>query len=179
MAKTWEGPPLLKSPTAQTLPTEGAATPRKKLALLPGLGLATCFQAVPFQCAMMVGWPMAVVVAPTAQASLAEVAAAPSRVISVTGPDGLGLTACTHFVPFQRRIRVLPAVPVNELPTAQALLAEVAVTASSRLPVPGAGLATWDHFVPFQRRTSVLLELESRASPTAQALVADTASTPL
>ena len=43
----------------------------------------------------------------------------------------------------------------QKLPTAQALPAEVAVTASSRLSVPGAGLATWDHFVPFQRSTSV------------------------
>ena len=70
-------------------------------------------------------------------------------------------------------------MPVKKLPTAQALPAEVAVTASSRLSVPGAGLATWDHFVPFQRSTSVVEELASEAWPTAQALVADTASTPL
>jgi hypothetical protein len=48
MAKTWVGPPLLKSPTAQTLLAAVAATPTRPL-LVPGLGLATCFQALPFQ----------------------------------------------------------------------------------------------------------------------------------
>src|SRR5690348_970968 len=104
---------------------------------------------------MMVFWLVLVLYVPTAQALPAEVAATPSRIISVTGPAGLGLAACAHFVPFQRRIRVLPAVPVKKSPTAQALPAEVAVTALSALSFPGAGLATWDHFVPFQRRTSV------------------------
>ena len=72
---------------------------------------------------------------PTAQALLAE-AATPSRIISVTRPAGLGLAVCAHFVPFQRRIRILPAVPVKKSPTAQALPAEVAVTALSTLPAP-------------------------------------------
>jgi len=49
MAKSWDGPPLLKSPTAQTLLAEVAATPDREPPL-PGLGLATCFQAWPFQC---------------------------------------------------------------------------------------------------------------------------------
>ena len=91
----------------------------------------------------------------------------------------MGLGVCTQFAPFQRKIKVLPAVPLEKAPTAQALLAEVAVTASSLLSVPGAGLATWDHFVPFQRRIRVRWDTELEASPTAQALVADTASTAL
>ena len=73
MAKTWDGPPLLKSPTAQTLPTDVAATPVRELPV-PGLGLASCFQAVPFQRAIS-AVPAEPV--PTAQASLAEAAAAP------------------------------------------------------------------------------------------------------
>src|SRR5215831_14819879 len=99
MANTWDGPPLLKSPTAQTLLAEVAVTPRRKLALLPGLGLATCFHAVPFQCAMMVGRPMAVVVAPTAQAAVADAAATPNRKGSL---PGLGLGTCFQALPFQR-----------------------------------------------------------------------------
>ena len=104
---------------------------------------------------MMVFWVVSVLYVPTAQAVLAEVADTPLRIISVTGPAGLGLAACAHLVPFQCRIRVLPVVLVKESPTAHALPAEVAATAPSTLSAPGAGLATWDHFVPFQRRISV------------------------
>jgi hypothetical protein len=45
MAKIWDGPPLLKSPAAQALLAEVAVTARRKLALLPGPGLGTSFQA--------------------------------------------------------------------------------------------------------------------------------------
>ena len=54
MAKTWDGPPLLKPPTAQTSLAQVAVTPRRTLGLLPGLGLAICFHAVPFQRAISV-----------------------------------------------------------------------------------------------------------------------------
>ena len=37
-------------PTAQTLLAENALTARRKLKLVPGLGVCTTFQAVPFQC---------------------------------------------------------------------------------------------------------------------------------
>ena len=49
MAKTWSGPPLLKSPTAQTLLAELAATPVRELPV-PGLGPIIIFHALPFQC---------------------------------------------------------------------------------------------------------------------------------
>src|SRR6516162_2662174 len=154
-------------PTAQPLLADVVVT-LARLGSCPGLGFGTCFQARPFQRTTMVFWLVPVLYVPTAQALLAEEAATPLRVISVTGPAGLGLAICAQFVPFQRRIRVLLPVLVKEPPAAQALPAEVAVTASSALPVPGAGLATWDHAVPFQRRISVFCwKPESENSPTA------------
>jgi len=66
---------LVMSPTAHALAAEVAATP---LRVLPdaGLGLVTCFQAVPSQCTIKV---LPLPRSPTAQTLLAEVAAAPDR----------------------------------------------------------------------------------------------------
>src|SRR5215467_7373336 len=74
MAKTWDGPPLLKSPTAQTLLADVAATPARPPAV-PGLGLATWVHVWPFQRSIRV---LPVEPAPaTAHALLAEVAVTP------------------------------------------------------------------------------------------------------
>jgi hypothetical protein len=59
-------------PTAQALLADVAATPAR-LAVVPGLGLGTCFHAVPFQCKMRVLPPLV----PTAQALLAVMAVTP------------------------------------------------------------------------------------------------------
>src|SRR5690348_3577353 len=69
-------------------------------------------------------------------------------------------------------------VPVK-LPTAQALLAEVAATASRSLVEPGAGLGTRVHLVPFQYRIRVLWVVPVAERPTAQALLAEVATTPV
>ena len=89
---------------------------------------------------------------------------------------GRGLTVYFQVTPFQCRIRVLmlPALPV--CPTAQALLAEVAVTPKSSALAAGLGLGIRFHVVPFQCRMRVLpLSVE----PTAQAFWADVAATSL
>ena len=66
----------------------------------PGLGLASCFQAVPFQRAISA---VPAEPAPTAQASLAEAAATPNRLGLV---PGLGLGTCVQAVPFQCAMKV-------------------------------------------------------------------------
>jgi hypothetical protein len=78
-------------------------------------------------------------------------------------------------VPFHRSISVFSLLPAIVVPTAQALLADVAATPERLADVPGLGLATCFQAVPFQRSMSVLPLL---VAPTAQALVADVATTP-
>src|SRR5690348_10672520 len=65
---------VVYSPAAQALLGEVAATPKRTLGA-GRFGLGTCFQAVPFQCAIRV-LPL---LPPTAQASLAEVAVTPLK----------------------------------------------------------------------------------------------------
>src|SRR5262249_40445134 len=126
VARTWDGPPFLKSPTAQMLVAEVAATPASSLTG-PGLGLGICFQVLPVQRMMMVFSPPVLVIrTPTAQALPAEVAATESRKLK---DPGLGLGTSFQVWPFQCSIRVLSLVAVAYVPTAQALLAEVAATA--------------------------------------------------
>ena len=68
-------------------------------------------------------------------------------------------------------------MPLAE-PTAQALLADVAVT-PDRLLSAGAGLGTCFHALPFQAMISVLgLLVKQLPQPTAQALLAEVAATP-
>src|ERR1022692_1929343 len=54
--RVWSVVPWKYSPTAQALLAEVAATPPRTLKVKEprGFGLGTCFQAVPFQCRMMV-----------------------------------------------------------------------------------------------------------------------------
>src|ERR1700758_1909703 len=71
------------------------------------------------------------------------------------------------------------AVPLKYVPTAQALLAEVAATPPNAPPVPGCGLVTCAHFWPFQCRIKGWPAPPLSRKPTAQASVADTAPTAL
>src|SRR5689334_14475438 len=98
-------------PTAQASVAETAATPDSTLPRVPpGLGLGTCVHLVPFQCSIKVRLPPALDgYEPTAQASLAEVAATE---ISSLPAEGLGLGTCVQAVPFQCSAKVRTAVPV-------------------------------------------------------------------
>ena len=86
-----------------------------------------------------------------------------------------------HFqvLPFQRKITVLVLVLVLVLaePTAQASLADVAVTPERAASAPGLGLGTRVHAVPFHRTITVLPPVAPPLAPTAQALRAETAAT--
>src|SRR6516162_939247 len=65
-------------PAAHAFVVEVAATAPRLLNVLFGIELSTCCQAVPFQCRISVVWlPPAGVNCPTAQASVADVAATP------------------------------------------------------------------------------------------------------
>lgn len=103
-------------PTAQARVAEAAATPDRSFEPGSGLGLGTCFHALPFQC--IIRDLAQLQIDPTAQALVAEVAATAFR------PATVGLACRFQAVPFQCKVRLL--LPTN--PTAQALLAEVAVT---------------------------------------------------
>jgi hypothetical protein len=73
-----------------------------------------------------------------------------------------------------------PGCWLPELPTAHALAAEVAVTASSLLLIPGSGLGIWVQRVPFQCRIRLLPPGGPLPkSPTAQTSLAETAQTPV
>ena len=76
--------------------------------------------------------------------------------------------------------RAWPTTVVLNLPTAQALPAEVAATPDRRLLLPpGLGLATFAHLEPFQRRMRVVSSVLVAEKPTAQALLVEVAVTPL
>ena len=69
-------------------------------------------------------------------------------------------------------------VEVVSNPTAQALAAEVAVTATSWRRRSGRGLATRDQAVPFQRKIRSPKPVGAKPTPTAQALAGEVALTP-
>src|SRR5580704_4405765 len=92
-------------------------------------------------------------------------------------PAGLGLGTVVQAVPFHRRISGLVPVPLEMLPIAQAVPAEVVVTPRRTAPCPGLGLGTRVQVVPFQCRISVLVLVSQPTLPTAQALSAPAAAT--
>ncbi len=67
----------------------------------PGLGLFCTIHAVPFQRSTSVRAAVPLVYQPTAQASLAEVAATPRSWLRLLAPPGLGLFCNFQAVPFQ------------------------------------------------------------------------------
>ena len=138
---------------------------------------------VPFQCMISVrGWPVGVVLNPTAQALAAEVAVTAT---SWRRLSGLGLATRDQAVPFQRKIRSPWPVGAEPTPTAQALAGEMALTPNRGPTVePGPGVATRDQAVPFQCKISAshvaeeLPHAEVQYCPTAQALAEEVALTP-
>src|SRR2546427_2547053 len=82
----------MKYPTAQALP-DLMATPNNALACVPTLGLGTAVQICPLKCSARV-WVILRLLSgancPTAQTSLAELAATPARELSEAPTFGLG-----------------------------------------------------------------------------------------
>ena len=155
--------PVTYPPTAQLPLAEVAATPARRAPSPgevpgPGLGLGTCFQAVPFQCSVRVFvGPMPLPLVPTTQALCGVRAATPVRK-TPSGPD-------TRFqtLPFQCRIRLPPGPHPHVMsPTAQALPAETMATLFRlfRSPAPGLGLGTRFHTLPFQCRITFFARLK-------------------
>src|SRR5579885_2814505 len=107
-------PWLLYDPTAQTSLVELAATPYRLLNEPPGLGLLTRLHFVPFQCSIIVPRP-----SPTAQASLAEIAATednppiPRRMLGEIAPlpsPASRLTGLELACPFLAAIPLAPTI---------------------------------------------------------------------
>src|SRR6266571_357080 len=132
------------SPTAHTSLLETAVTPRSPFCRPGPAGLVTMLQLVPSQCSVRV-WntPLALRKSPTAQASVAEMAATADRLPVTT----LGVGMMLQLVPSQCSASgwALPAaLPAD--PTAQTSLAAMLATALSWLfPAEALGLATTVH----------------------------------
>src|SRR5215472_17471775 len=87
----------------------------------------------------------------------ADHAATPDKEWSIAGPAGLGLATRLHALPFQCRISVrLEFWPPKIVPTAQALVAEMAATpvreSSNELTFGGRAIR---HALPFQCSMSI------------------------
>src|SRR6516165_3195342 len=140
----------------------------------PGLGLATCCQAEPFQCRVIVWVPSWVRSAqPTAHALPGDVSLTAVRVVS--GP-GLGVGTWVQLVPSQCSASDCSTWFRSTRPTIQASDADAALTASRSENIPEAGMGTWVQLVPSQCRMTILPVL--RLQPAAQPSVADTMLTP-
>ena len=124
---------------------------------------------------------------PTAHALSGFSALTPNRTLFPT--LGLGLATLDHFLPFQCMVKVSVVMPgsghakaTHSLPTAQASVAESALTPYSVVDAPlTVGLCTRDHFLPFQCRTIVVdisVDASGVSDPAAQTSVAETAVTP-
>src|SRR5262249_57972698 len=126
-------------PTAQACTEAGSADAPLSWDAEPGAGLVTMVQLVPFHCSIRVaGMPLLFRDCPTAQMSLAEMTAAPDRVLN-TAVGGLGLGTTAQLVPVHCSIRV----PLPLSPTAHTSLADTAATPLSPAPGPAPlGLAT-------------------------------------
>src|SRR5215472_7868329 len=159
---------------------ETMAAPFSPLSV-PGLGLATTLQLVPFQCSASVcPVPAALRKRPTAHTSVAETAAAAARLLNPV--LALGLATALQLVPFQCSIRVCvaPLALGRKSPTAQTSPAETAVTPfSSLFCVLALGLGTTLQLVPFQCSMRVWdgPKPETTKLPTAHTSWAETAAT--
>jgi transcriptional regulator with XRE-family HTH domain len=172
--RVFVGPsPLPVAPTAQARLADTAATPLRNTPP-PGVGLGTCFHDFPFQRRIRLKpGPHPQLTSPTAQARCVDTAVTPCR--KSARPllaSGLGLWTRCHDLPFHAKTRVLNSLLVTEFPTAQAWLADSAVTAD-RPPRPE-GMGACAQVLPFHRSISGLLP----EKPTAQASLAETADTP-
>jgi hypothetical protein len=96
-------PGLVWVPTATTVPSLRAVTPNSELDAVPGFGLRMIVQLVPSQCSVSVAKaPVLSWSEPTAQMSLAEIAAIPSRELLRAGLEvGFGLETMLQLVPSQ------------------------------------------------------------------------------
>src|SRR5579859_7545961 len=142
------------SPTAQISDGETAVTAFRTLPCVPpGLGLATCCHARPFQRIINARSVLPEVYSPTAQARDTDVAATPARSSLAACPPGSGVLTASQALPFQCSICGCQFAPFQNWPTAHALDRDVAATASSSLSAPGPagfGLATSRQWLPFQ-----------------------------
>src|SRR6478735_1707423 len=127
----------------------------------------------------MRAWLLPLVVDPTAQAFEGVRATTPVSWLAVVAEPGFALGATVQFVPFQRSTRVcLAKLLVMVVPTAQASVAEVAVTADRKVvPPPGSPVCSTVQLVPFQCSIRVWVVLLCEVRPTAHTLPADTAAT--
>jgi hypothetical protein len=165
-----EPSPLPLSPTAHDLSECGDATP-KRLMPPPNVGDGTFPHVWPFHRSIKLvpGPQPQLLPLPTAQVGLPGESVTLLRKLARPCPlPGFGLGIGRQVCPFQCRIRVSPLFVV---PTAQALLGEVAAT-PARVP---AVLGIGRHVVPFQCRMRVSPVL---VEPTAQALLGEVAATP-
>src|SRR6516165_508465 len=142
----------------------------------PGLGLATCCQAEPFQCRVIVWVPSWVRSAqPTAHALPGDVSLTAVRVVS--GP-GLGVGTWVQLVPSQCSASDCSTWFRSTRPTIQASDADAALTASRSENIPETVMGTRVQLVPSQCSITAGRLRSLLSGPAVQASVAESALTP-
>src|SRR5215472_9241401 len=166
-------------PTAHMSVAEAALTPDRPL--IPALGVGTRAHLLPFQCSTRAFDPELVLADPTAQTLLAESSVTPDR--RLPNAPGAGVGTRAQLVPFQCSASVLV---VRVCPTAQASVAEPALTAASepaRLVIAACGaggaapatgdavtqtlVATHARIFSFRGRRAVFIGYSGSAGPMA------------
>ena len=168
-------------PTAHSFAAPGRVAAPDSGLNVPAVGSVSTDQALPFQRRIM-PWTtpplMLGRLLPTAYTSLGPRAATP---VNPGSAPGVGLAATLQLPPFQCSINVLPptaeVAPMSS-PTAQALVAETAVTAEIvGVFVPGCCIGTALHAVPLKCSASAIVAevAVSKDVPTIQMSVAEVA----
>src|SRR5271166_1821934 len=133
----------MKKPAAQMLVAETAEMAVSPFVANgpPGLGLATVFQDLPFQCRISVlqYTLFALMTSPTAHASFFEMTVIAVSVSLAVPAPGLGDFTGAQCLPFQYSMSVRCTVPTVRKPTAQALHDETTPTPLSPLLAPAFG----------------------------------------
>src|SRR5215469_9435587 len=166
-------------PTAHALLAEVAVTPNSSslLPAPPGLGLAPCVQAVPFQCRIRVWSAVPLSKVPTAHASVADTACTLDR--SLKSRLGFGLSTCVQLLPSKCRIKAssMPWLSRNP-PTAQTSVLEAAsMLVMCKWSLGKNGVGWIDQDVPSQCSTRAVRAPVKSWVPAAKTSHADTVVT--
>jgi hypothetical protein len=147
---------------------------------LPGFGIERIVQLVPFHRWTNVRQLFSEMYVPTAMQLVALTQETPLRIDEVA-PGGFGLGTIDQLPPFQRSIKVLVVVLVEDEPTAKQLVVlaqDTPFNVATMFAGSMTGLGWVDHAVPFQRSKSGLIAAPPKTSPTAKQLVVDGHDTP-
>jgi hypothetical protein len=178
-------------PTAQASPDGSADTPLSRVSPPVTFGVETKDQAVPFQCSVCVTLT-GIVPLESTPIPMAQMSAGPAALMPFRRVPAAGLATIDQAVPFQcsmtawsALVALVSCTLLKLFPTAQALVAEIAVTSFSAVGSAALAVRTIDQAVPSQCSASVK-RVAARVwvtiavvVPTAQMSVGDRAEMPV